>query len=153
MTPDALRAHTRAGAKADARKLVETALSDERRRIADRRKGDRRATDRAPVFVIPPLDCEEGGMYEDLVAHARGYWHMPDDPELGVRHADFEDGRPPEGWEPAYECGYCGNYMDTNETRLHEGCARAARAHARLDRNYAEYVASQEGQMDRRVRR
>jgi hypothetical protein len=88
-----------------------------------------------------------------VVAHARGYYHHPDDGELGVRHADdFEDGIP-EGWEPAYECGYCTNYMDTNETRLHEGCARAAQAHARLDRHYAEYVASQEGQMDRRVRR
>jgi hypothetical protein len=67
MTPDALRAHTRAGAKADARKLVAMADEDERRRIADRRKGDRRAQDHTRIIVIPPADCEEGGMYEDLV--------------------------------------------------------------------------------------
>jgi hypothetical protein len=69
MSPDALYAHTRAGAKADARKLWTMALEDERRRKADRRTKDRREEPRRKthVVVIPPADCEEGGMYEDLV--------------------------------------------------------------------------------------
>jgi len=67
MTPDALHAHTRAAAKADARKLWTMALEDERRRKADRRKGDRRAQDHTRIIVIPPLDCQPGGTYADMV--------------------------------------------------------------------------------------
>jgi hypothetical protein len=67
---DRIRAHVAQHAEADARKLVATAIEDERRRMADRRAtacGGRRAEDLTHVVVIPPADCEEGGMYEDLV--------------------------------------------------------------------------------------
>jgi hypothetical protein len=69
MTSDALHAHTRAGAKAEARKLWTMALDDERRRLADRRRVDRGEEPRRKthIVVIPPADCEPGGEYEDLV--------------------------------------------------------------------------------------
>jgi hypothetical protein len=78
---DQLRAHTRAGAKAEARKLVAMADEDERRRIADRRKGDRRATDRTRILVLPPLDCQSGGTYADMVEDVTEHADEPETEE------------------------------------------------------------------------
>jgi hypothetical protein len=73
---------------------------------------------------------------------APGYYHHPDEPELGVRHTDyFEDGVP-EGWEPSVECSYCGGTMPDNTARLHAECERVAQFHARLER---ERLTQEEG--------
>jgi hypothetical protein len=85
-----------------------------------------------------------------VVERARvGYWTCDGE----IRHAESFDDGVPDYWEPLDYCTYCGERMPDNEGVLHGYCVRTAQAHVRLDRNYAEYVASQEGQMDRRVRK